>query len=163
MRPGTVRREHRFDDAKIVFDGGGSLSSRLLLRGWQTGRARTTAMFACALFAQPIALAAQAPSMWVAVPSIGLACAAHQGFSVSVYALPGDLFPRDRAGLVIGFGVLSGAVGGMIMAKFAGTILDMLGSYQPIFLIASCAYSVAFSVIPLLVPRYTPVAAERTG
>lgn len=63
MRPGTVRREHRFDDAKIVFDGGGSLSSRLLLRGWQTGRARTTAMFACALFAQPIALAAQAPSM----------------------------------------------------------------------------------------------------
>ena len=49
------------------------------------------------------------------------------------------------------------------MAKFAGTILDMLGSYQPIFLIASCAYSVALGVIPLLVPRFTPVAAERTG
>lgn len=97
MRPGTVRREHRFDDAKIVVDGGGSLSSQLLLRGWQTGRARKTAMFACALFAQPIALAAQAPSMWVAVLSIGLACATHLGFSVSVYALPGDLVPRGRA------------------------------------------------------------------
>ena len=51
---------------------GGWLSSRLLLRGWQTGRARKTAMFVCALFALPIAFAAHAPNLWVAVLLIGV-------------------------------------------------------------------------------------------
>lgn len=147
--------------ADIGSIGGGWLSSRLLLRGWTTGRARKTAMLVCALFALPIAFAAHAPSLWSAVLLIGLACAAHQGFSANVYALPGDLFPRGRAGSVIGLGGLSGAVGGMLMAKFAGTILARLGSYQPIFLVAACAYLVALLVIHLLVPRYTPVASAQ--
>jgi ACS family hexuronate transporter-like MFS transporter len=49
----------------------------------------------------------------------------------------------------------------MIMAKFAGTILATLGSYQPIFLVASCAYLVALGVIHVLVPRYAPVSPEQ--
>jgi MFS transporter, ACS family, hexuronate transporter len=137
--------------------GGGWFSSRLLGRGASLNRARKTALFACALFALPIAFAAQAPSMWWAVLAIGLACACHQGFSANVYAIPGDLFPRGRAGSVIGLGGLSGALGGMLMAKFAGAILASVGSYAPIFLVASVAYLLALAVIHLLVPRYTPV------
>jgi ACS family hexuronate transporter-like MFS transporter len=87
---------------------GGWLSSRLMGRGWSANRARKGAMFCAALFALPIAFAAQAPSMWVAVLLIGLACAGHQGFSANVYALPGDLFPRWMAGSVIGIGGLAG-------------------------------------------------------
>jgi ACS family hexuronate transporter-like MFS transporter len=140
---------------------GGWFSSRLLGRGWSVSRGRKTAMFVCALFALPIALASHAPGMWWAVLLIGLACACHQGFSANVYALPGDLFPRGMAGSVIGLGGLSGAIGGMLMAKFAGVILETLGSYEPIFVVAAFAYLVALGVIHLLVPNYTPVEPEQ--
>lgn len=136
---------------------GGWFSSRLLTRGRTLNRARKTAMFVSALFALPVAFAAHAPSMWWAVLAIGLACACHQGFSANVYAIPGDLFPRGRSGSVVGLGGLSGAMGGMIMAKFAGTILETIGSYGPIFVVAAGAYLIALLVIHLLVPRYTPV------
>jgi ACS family hexuronate transporter-like MFS transporter len=137
---------------------GGWLSSRLMGRGWSANRARKGAMFCSALFALPIAFAAQAPSLWAAVLLIGLACAAHQGFSANVYALPGDLFPRWMAGSVIGIGGLAGALGGMLMAKYAGMILESVGSFQPIFILASCAYLVALLVLHLIVPRYAPVS-----
>ncbi|WP_026359391.1 MFS transporter [Sphingomonas sp. PR090111-T3T-6A] len=140
---------------------GGWFSSRLLGRGMSVNRARKTAMFVCALFALPIAVASHAPGMWWAVLLIGLACACHQGFSANVYALPGDLFPRGMAGSVIGLGGLSGAIGGMLMAKFAGVILETLGSYEPIFVVAACAYLVALGVVHLLVPNYTPVEPEQ--
>lgn len=140
---------------------GGWFSSRLLARGQTPNRARKTALFACALFALPIIFAAQAPGLWWAVAAIGLACACHQGFSANVYAIPGDLFPRGMGGSVIGLGGLAGACGGMLMAKFAGTILAGVGSYGPIFVVAGCAYFVALLVIHLLVPKYTPVDPER--
>jgi len=143
--------------------GGGWFSSRLLARGRTPNRARKTAMFVCALFALPVAFAAHAPSMWWAVLAIGLACACHQGFSANVYAIPGDLFPRGRSGSVVGLGGLSGAIGGMLMAKFAGSILGTLGSYGPIFAVAAGAYLVALLVIHLLVPRYTPVTSAQIG
>jgi ACS family hexuronate transporter-like MFS transporter len=140
---------------------GGWFSSKLLARGMTPNRARKTAMFVCALFALPIAVATHAPGMWSAVALIGLACACHQGFSANIYALPGDLFPRGMAGSVIGLGGLSGALGGMLMAKFAGTILQTMGSYQPVFLVAACTYLLALGVIHVLVPRYTPVSPDR--
>ena len=62
------------------------------------------------------------------------------------------------AGSVVGLGGLAGAVGGMLMAKFAGVILETIGSYGPIFAVASVAYLVALGVIHLLLPRYQPVA-----
>ena len=141
--------------------GGGYLSSRFISRGRTVNRARKTAMFICALFALPIAFAAQAPSMWWAVLAIGMACACHQGFSANLYAMPGDLFPRGRSGSVIGLGGLSGAIGGMMMAKYAGTILATVGSYTPIFLVAAGAYLLALLIIHLLVPRYTPISSAQ--
>lgn len=133
---------------------GGWTSSRLMGRGWTVNKARKTAMLLCALCAVPIAFATHAPSMWVAVGLIGLACAGHQGFSANLYALPGDVFPRWMAGSVVGLGGLAGAIGGMLMAKFAGVILERIGSYGPIFAVASCAYLVALAIIHLILPRY---------
>jgi ACS family hexuronate transporter-like MFS transporter len=118
-------------------------------------------MFVCALCAVPIAFATAAPSMWVAVALIGLACAGHQGFSANLYALPGDVFPRWMVGSVVGLGGLAGAIGGMLMAKYAGIILETVGSFQPIFLVAAAAYLVALLVVHLIVPRYDQVD-ERT-
>ena len=136
---------------------GGLASSRLLARGRSLNRSRKTAYFFTALCTLPIAFAAQAQQLWVAVGLIGLACGGHQGFSANLFALPGDLFPRRMAGSVIGLGGLAGAVGGMLLSKYAGIILEVVGSYQPIFLVAACAYLIALGVIHLIVPRYDPV------
>lgn len=147
--------------ADIGSIAGGWTSSRLLARGASPNRARKTAMAGCALFALPIIFAAQAPGLWWAVLAIGMACACHQGFSANVYAIPGDLFPRGMGGSVIGLGGLAGAVGGMLMAKFAGAILAGVGSYGPIFMVAGCAYFAALLVVHLLIPQYTPVGREQ--
>ncbi|TPG43611.1 MFS transporter [Sphingomonas koreensis] len=146
--------------ADIGSVAGGWISSRMLARGYSVNRSRKTAMFCMALCAIPIAFATQAHSMWVAVGFIGLACAGHQGFSANLYALPGDLFPRWMVGSIVGLGGLSGAIGGMLMAKFAGIILQTVGSYQPIFIVAACAYMVALLVIHLVVPHYAAVSPD---
>lgn len=140
--------------------GGGWLSSRLIGAGLTINRARKTAMFCAALCAVPLAFATHVPGMWYAVGLIGLACAGHQAFSANLYTLPGDLFPRWMAGSAVGLGGLSGAIGGMLMAKYAGLILEQVGSYQPIFIVAACAYLVALLVVHLIVPRYAPVVVR---
>ena len=135
---------------------GGWRSSRLLKQGVALGRARKMAMLACAFFALPVAGAMYAPSLWIAVVLIALACGCHQGFSANLYALPSDLFPRWAAGSVVGLGGLSGALGGMLMSKYAANVLQTIGSYTPIFLFASVAYFLALLVVHLIVPRYIP-------
>ncbi|MEH3103895.1 MAG: MFS transporter [Sphingomonas phyllosphaerae] len=142
---------------------GGWYSSHLLKRGVATGRARKRAMFACALFALPVMFAGQASSIWIAVLLIGLACAAHQGFSTNLFALPGDQFPRFAQGTLIGLGGFAGAVGGFIASKSLGLLLDTVGSYGPFFVACGVAYLVALLVFHLLNPRYRDVRLTQAG
>lgn len=138
---------------------GGWGSSSLLERGFSLNMSRKLAMLVCALAVVPVAFAYNVGSIWLAVGLIGVACAGHQGFSANLYALPSDLFPRWAAGSVVGLGGAAGALGGMLMAKFAGWVLDTVGSYGPIFAVAACAYLVALAVVHSLVPRYASPAA----
>jgi ACS family hexuronate transporter-like MFS transporter len=142
---------------------GGWCSSRLLHRGASVNRARKTAMLLCALVVTPVVFAMQAPTALIAVALIGLACAGHQGFSANLFALPSDLFPRWASSSVVGLGGAAGAVGGMLMAKYSGWVLQTLGSYTPIFIVAGCAYLLALAVVHLLIPRYEMVAPEALG
>jgi len=136
---------------------GGWRSSALLKRGVELGRARKIAMLTCAVFALPVAFAQYMPNMWLAVAIIALACACHQGFSANLFALPSDLFPRWASGSILGLGGLSGAIGGMLLAKYASIVLQTIGSYTPIFIFASVAYFFALLAVHLVVPRYTLV------
>jgi ACS family hexuronate transporter-like MFS transporter len=136
--------------------GGGWLSSSLLKRGKSLNAARKTAMLICALAVTPVAFAAFANNVWIAVAIIGLATAAHQGFSANLYTLPSDVFPRSAVGSVAGIGGMIGAIGGMAMAKYAGWVLDRLGTYTPIFVVAASAYLLALLAVHLLSPRYEP-------
>jgi ACS family hexuronate transporter-like MFS transporter len=136
---------------------GGWLSSRMLALGFSANRARKTAMLICALMVVPVVFAQWAPSIWIAVVLLGLACAGHQGFSSNHFSLPADAFPRFAQGTVVGLGGFAGAVGGMLMAKYAGFILDRFGSYTPIFVVAGCAYLIALLVVHLINPRYESV------
>lgn len=137
--------------------GGGWLSSRFMKMGWSINRARKTTMLICALLAVPVAGAALASNLWVAVLIIGIATAAHQGFSANLYTLPSDVFPRSAVGSVVGIGGMVGAVGGMVMSKYAGYVLEKIGTYTPIFILAASAYLLALLVVHILTPKMEPV------
>ena len=57
------------------------------------------------------------------------------------------MFPRQAVGSVVGFGGMAGAVGGMLIAKLTGYLLQVTGSYMPVFMIAAFAYLVALAVV----------------
>jgi ACS family hexuronate transporter-like MFS transporter len=138
--------------------GGGWLSSSLIKRGWSVNAARKTTMLICALCIIPVTYAPHTTHMWTAVLLIGLAAAAHQGWSANAFTLASDMFPRSAVGSVVGLGGMSGAVGGILMAQFIGTILEWTGSYTPIFVVAGSTYLVALLFIHQLAPRLTPVS-----
>ena len=137
--------------------GGGWLSSAFLKRGWSANAGRKTAMLVCALAVLPMVFASGAREMWLAVALVGLAAAAHQGWSANLFTLTTDMFPRQAVGSVVGLGGFAGAVGGMLIAKITGYILEASGSYVPIFFMAAFAYLAALLVIHLLVPRLEQV------
>jgi ACS family hexuronate transporter-like MFS transporter len=140
--------------------GGGWISSALLNRGWSTNAARKTAMLLMALSVTPIVFASGVTSLWVAVGLVGLAAAAHQGWSCNLYTLVSDTLPRRAVGSVVGFGGMAGSIGGMLIATATGWILQLTGSYQLIFVIAGTTYLLALLVIHLLNPRLEPARLE---
>ena len=137
---------------------GGWLSNALIRRGWTVNRARKTAMLVCAVAVVPIVFAVFVKSLWAAVALIGLATAAHQGWSANVYTLTSDMFPRRAVGSVVGLGAFAGAIGGMLIATLTGFILQTTGSYVPLFALAACMYLIALAVVHWLVPRLEPVS-----
>jgi ACS family hexuronate transporter-like MFS transporter len=142
--------------ADIGSIGGGWLSSYLIQRQWSINASRKLAMLACAVCVVPIVFASTTTSLWTAVALIGLAAAAHQGWSANLFTLASDMFPRPAVGSVVGIGGMAGAIGGMLIAKVVGYILEWTGSYLPVFIIAGSAYLVALLVIHLVVPRMEP-------
>lgn len=136
--------------------GGGWISSALIGRGWTVNRGRKTAMLICACGVLPIVFAARTTSLWLAVGIVSLAAASHQGWSANMYTLASDMFPRQTIGSVIGVAGMAGAVGGMLIAKLVGYILQWTGSYSLIFIIAGGAYLAALLIIHAIVPRLEP-------
>src|SRR6202158_5005930 len=135
---------------------GGWLSSRLIRHGSSVNAARKITMLLCAICVVPIVFAYRIESMWGAVLLIGLAAAAHQGFSANLFTLTSDTFPAQAVGSVVGMGGMAGAIGGMLIAKIVGYTLQWTGSYMVPFLIAGFAYLVALAAIQTLVPRLEP-------
>jgi ACS family hexuronate transporter-like MFS transporter len=132
---------------------GGWLSSFMIDRGKSVNLARKSAMLICALSVMPIVFAYRIENLWGAVLLIGLAAAAHQGFSANIFTLTSDLFPAQAVGSVAGLGGMAGAIGGMFMAKLVGYVLQWTGSYMVPFLIAGFAYIVSLGIIHALAPR----------
>jgi ACS family hexuronate transporter-like MFS transporter len=128
--------------------------------GRSANAARKITMLICALAVTPIVFAQFVDQLWMAVAIIGLATAAHQAWSANLMTLPSDIFPRVAVGSVVGIGGMAGAVGGMLMSKYNGYILDVFGSYQPIFALAGGAYIAGIAVIHFFSPRLTRVAEE---
>lgn len=133
--------------------GGGWFSSALMKRGFGVNAARKLALLGCALCVIPILFATGASHLWSAVAILGLAAAAHQGWSSNLYAVVSDTVPRGSVASVMGIGGAAGAIGGMIMAQYVGHALESFGSYWPVFVWASSAYLIALLILHLLLPR----------
>ena len=110
----------------------------------------------------PIALTYRLSGLWSATLVIGLAAAAHQGFSANLFTLSSDLFPSRAVGSVVGIGGMAGAIGGMLIAEAVGHVLQWTNSYMIPFLIAASAYFLALLVIHLLSPKLERATIDRS-
>ena len=139
---------------------GGWLPERFLEHGWTVNRARKTSLLICSLCVIPVMFTTQVHGLWSAVAIISLACAAHQGFSANIFTLASDMFPRRAVASVVGIGGCGGAVGGMFIATFTGWLLQLTGSYLPVFILAGSVYLVAVGFIQTLAPRLQPAEID---
>lgn len=140
--------------------GGGWLSSALMKRNWTVNAARKTAMLVCAILILPVAIAPHVTGQWVAVILIGIAAAAHQGFSANIFTTSSDMFPRKAVGSVVGIGGFAGAIGGFFMNLGAGWLKQNTGSYEIMFAIAGVVYLIALLIMHLLVPKLEPAIID---
>jgi ACS family hexuronate transporter-like MFS transporter len=133
---------------------GGWLSSRLIQSGRTPNFARKVTMLVSGCCVLPLLLVTSVDNMWIAVVLIGLALAGHQSFSTNLLSIPPDMFPKRAVGSVIGLGGFAGGVGGMIMAKSVGAVLDSTGgNYTLIFAACTTVYFTAVLAVHLLTPR----------
>lgn len=139
---------------------GGWLPARFVEQGWTVNRARKVSLLICSLCVIPVMMTTRVHGLWTAVVLISLACAAHQGFSANMFTLASDMFPRRAVASVVGMGGCGGAVGGMFIATFTGWLLQLTGSYLPVFIIAGSAYLVALGFVQLLAPRLQPATID---
>ncbi len=140
--------------------GGGSLSAYFLKRGWTLNRARKTATFICAVCTLPVIAAPHVNSPWLAAAFFGLAGAAHQGWSATMYSVVSDIFPRRAVASVVGFGGMLASFLSMGFFWFVGHVLQGEGSYKTIMLMCGSAYLVAWLLFHLGVPQIKPARIE---
>jgi ACS family hexuronate transporter-like MFS transporter len=152
----------------LMADGGsvmgGWLSSFFLKQGWTVNKARKTAMLICAILVLPVVTVSHITSLWPAIFIIGLAAAAHQGWSANLFTLASDTAPRSAVGSIVGIGGMMGAVGSFIFQDFIGNVVKWThGSYAVPFLISGSAYLSALLIIHLLNPALEPIQLRDEG
>jgi MFS transporter, ACS family, hexuronate transporter len=131
---------------------GGWLPVLWLKLGLSLRAARRTSMLLCALAVMPIVLVGNIHGLWTVVAVIGLACAAHQGWSANIFSVVSDVFPRAVVGSVTGIAGFGGAIGGMLAAWVVGQVLEHYHTYSGIFMVAGMAYIVAWLIVQLMIP-----------
>jgi ACS family hexuronate transporter-like MFS transporter len=110
-------------------------------------------MLICALAVISIIVASQVTDLWTSVILIGIAAAAHQGWSANIFTTASDMFPKKAVGSVTGLGGMAGSIGGLIFAPFIGYMLEWTGSYFVPFVISGSAYLIALGIMHLIVPK----------
>lgn len=145
---------------------GGWLPKRFMNGGMDANRARKTAMFIFALLPLSVLAASRLGqiNIWFAVATIAIACSAHQAWSANIFTTVSDMFPKRAVASVTGIGGMAGAVGGVLVSRVAGLLLEhftqigkvQLG-YGILFMICGSAYLVAWVAMHLLVPKFKQI------
>ncbi len=135
------------------------------------GRMRAMLIFAffplLALVAQPLGHY----TYWLPVIIIGIAGAAHQAWSANIFTTVGDMFPKKAIATVTGIGGLAGGLGSTLINKESGVLFDYAkdtnmsfmgfegieAGYFIIFSICAVCYIIGWTVMKVLVPKYSPI------
>jgi ACS family hexuronate transporter-like MFS transporter len=146
--------------------GGGWFPVYFINKGFTPYDGRMKAMLLIAivplvvLLAQPLGHI----SFWIPVLLIGLGASAHQAWSANIFTTVSDMFPKKTIGSVVGIGGMAGGIGGVLVTKTAGALIDhfeALGQiktgYALVFVFCATAYLLAWSIMKLLVPKYAPI------
>jgi MFS transporter, ACS family, hexuronate transporter len=142
---------------------GGWLPSAFNRAGMSMAKARLAAMLICACLILPIFLASRVTSLWSAVGILGLATAAHQGWSANLFTTPSDMFPRSSVGAVVGIGGMAGSVGAVLFSVGTGWLLQSYHSYAPLFSVAAASYLVGLSILVILAPGLRKAGVAAAG
>lgn len=146
--------------------GGGWFPMYFIRKGHKVYNARMMAMLVIAIIPLVVLLAQPYGhiSYWVPVLLIGVGASAHQAWSANIFTTVSDMFPQKAIGTVVGIGGMAGGIGGVILNKTGGYLFDKyqaLGhietGYTIMFAICAVAYLIAWSVMKMLVPKYTPI------
>lgn len=135
---------------------GGWLPLWMLQRGRSLNQARKLTMLLCAVAVLPVGFAPFSTNLWVVVSLIGLAMAAHQGWSANVFTLASDMFPRPAVASIVGIGGMVGALASVLFQLATGRVVQLTGSYVPIFIACGAAYLSGLLVLHAIVPRIAP-------
>ena len=103
---------------------GGGFSSWLIHRGASVNVARKTAFLALRPVRVPVISVSRLSSLWAAVLLVGLAAAAHAGFSANLFTIVSDTVPRKAVSSVVGIGGTAACVGMLLFSTFVGWLLD---------------------------------------
>jgi MFS transporter, ACS family, hexuronate transporter len=142
----------------VLSIAGGWVTGHLARSGWSVTRARKMGMFIFACCVLPILFVTRV-GPWPAVLLLGIAGAAHQAWSANLFTTTSDMFPKRAVASLVGVGGMAGSIGGFFFPRFAGSLLDKLGTsgYAILFGICGSAYLVAFALNHLLAPRFEPI------
>jgi len=147
---------------------GGWLSGFMINKGMAVYNARRYAMLLFAFLVVPIVFAQTGGiGLWPAIALISLAAASHQAWSANLFTTVSDMFPKRAVASVTGIGGMAGAVGGILIASFAGTILDYWekqgnidGGYATLFVVAGSAYIIAWVLFNLIAGKMKVVKLD---
>lgn len=105
---------------------GGSIPMSFMNKGWETYKARMTAMLLIAC-APLFLLSTQWMATYGIVAAIGIISiggAAHQAWSANLFTTVSDMFPKKAVGTVTGIGAAAGGLGGVVLQQVAGRLED---------------------------------------
>ncbi len=142
---------------------GGWLAGSLLGRGWTLNAARKVSLLICALCVVPVFFAPFAPTVLMAVIIVGIAGAAHQGWSANLFSVVSDTMPKDAISSTIGLGGFVAYFTGGFVNGITGEILQETGSYVTVFAYFSGTYLLSLLAIQLLIPKIRDTRQEPPG
>jgi ACS family hexuronate transporter-like MFS transporter len=133
---------------------GGWLSGRLIKAGFGVFTSRKLALLGCACCTVPVFMAPMVEQIWIAVGLIGLAMAAHQGFSANLFTLVSDTMPQGAVAGAVGLGGCISSILSGFSAIVVGRVLDAThDNYTLVFFAGAGAYVVATLGIHLILPK----------
>jgi ACS family hexuronate transporter-like MFS transporter len=145
---------------------GGWLPAYFVNKGMNMYSARMTAMIVIAIFPLVVLLAQPLSniSYWWPILLIGIGTSAHQAWSANLFTTVSDMFPKKVVASVTGIGGMAGSISGVIISKVGGWMFDHYNTlghietgYTIMFTFCAIAYLLAWCIMKLLVPKFSPI------